>query len=249
MTEKEARELMDTASLEDLQNGQFMYQHDSLFKFGIDAVLLSRFARVKKNERVLDAGCGTGILPLLLAARTNGKHFTGLEIQEKAALLARESVKYNSLEERIDIVAGDIRNASEIFGRDTFDVVVSNPPYMKKDDGKKSDNAAAALARHELECTFDDLCREISKVLKSRGRFYIVHRPYRIAELINTLSDYRLGLTRMRLVYPFIDREPQLVLLEAKKETSGDVKVEKPLIIYKKPGVYTGEVLGMYQMP
>lgn len=247
MTEKQAEHLINTAALEDLQNGLFMYQHDSLFKFGVDAVLLSRFANVKKDERVLDAGCGTGILPLLLAAKTNGKHFTGLEIQEEAVCLARESVKYNSLEERIDIVCGDIKNASEIFGRDSFDVVVSNPPYMKKDDGKKSDNAAAALARHELECTFDDLCRETSRVLRSRGRFYIVHRPYRLAELIITLSAYRLGLCRMRLVYPFADREPQLVLLEAKKETSGDVKVEKPLVIYEKPGVYTKEVLEMYE--
>ena len=232
--------------LDDLQNGYFIIQAADGFRYGIDAVLLSAFARVKEGENVLDMGTGTGILPILLAAKTRGRSFTGLEIQEKSADMARRSAAYNHLEESIRIVRGDIKEASALFGPASFDVVVSNPPYMTGSHGLVNPSEAKAIARHELLCTLEDLARETARVLTARGRFYLIHRPFRLAEIIRVLSAYRLEPKRMRLVYPFTDREPNLVLLEACKNGNARITVEKPLIVYEKPGVYTEEIREIY---
>ncbi len=232
--------------LDDLQNGYFIIQAADGFRYGIDAVLLSAFARVKEGENVLDMGTGTGILPILLAAKTSGKAFTGLEIQEKSADMARRSVACNRLEDRIRIVQGDIKEASALFGPASFDVVVSNPPYMTGSHGLVNPNEAKAAARHEILCTLEDLARETARVLTSRGRFYLIHRPFRLAEILRVLSACRLEPKRMRLVYPYADREPNLVLLEACKNGKPRIRVEKPLIVYESPGVYTEEIREIY---
>ncbi len=232
--------------LDDLQNGYFIIQAAEGFRYGIDAVLLSSFARVKEGESVLDMGTGTGILPILLAAKTPGKSFTGLEIQEKSADMACRSVAYNHLENRIRILRGDIKEASALLGPASFDVVVSNPPYMTGSHGLVNPEEAKAVARHELLCTFEDLARETARVLTSRGRFYLIHRPFRLAEIFRVLSAHRLEPKRMRLVYPFVDREPNLVLVEACKNGNARITVEKPLIVYQEPGVYTREIREIY---
>lgn len=184
-------------------------------------------------------GTGTGILPILLAAKTEGESFTGLEIQEKSAEMAGRSVAYNHLEGRVRIVAGDIKEAGAIFGPASFDVVVSNPPYMTGSHGLVNPNEAKAVARHEVLCTLEDLVRETAAVLTSRGRFYLVHRPFRLAEIMGMLMKYRLEPKRMRLVYPYVDKEPNMVLLEACKGGNPRIQVERPLIVYERPNVYT----------
>lgn len=232
--------------LDDLQNGYWIIQSGSGFRYGIDAVLLSAFARVRPGEKVLDMGTGTGIIPILLAAKTRGQSFTGLEIQEKSADMARRSAAYNRLEERVRIVKGDIREAGAIFGPASFDVVVSNPPYMTGRHGLVNPDMEKAIARHEVLCTLEDLVRETARVLSSRGRFYMVHRPFRLAEIMGTLMKYKLEPKRMQLVYPYVDREPNMVLLEACKNGNPRITVEKPLIVYEKPGIYTRQVRDMY---
>ena len=232
--------------LDDLQNGYWIIQSGSGFRYGIDAVLLSAFARVRPGEKVLDMGTGTGIIPILLAAKTRGQSFTGLEIQEKSADMARRSAAYNRLEERVRIVKGDIREAGAIFGPASFDVVVSNPPYMTGRHGLVNPDMEKAIARHEVLCTLEDLVRETARVLSSRGRFYMVHRPFRLAEIMGTLMKYKLEPKRMQLVYPYVDREPNMVLLEACKNGNPRITVEKPLIVYEKPGIYTRQVREMY---
>ena len=235
--------------LDDLQiKGYEIIQSPGRFCFGMDAVLLSAFAKVKAGECVLDLGTGTGILPILLAAKTKGKHFTGLEIQEESADMARRSVSYNGLEERIDIVTGDIKEAASIFGAASFGVITTNPPYMIGDHGLKNQNEALYIARHEALCTLDDILRESAKILKVKGRFYMVHRPFRLAEIMNVLTKYRLEPKKMQLVYPYIDREPNMVLIEALKGGNSRVTVEPPLIVYKEPGVYTENILKIYDM-
>ncbi len=233
-------------SLDDLQNGFFIIQSEEGFRYGIDAVLLSGFAKVKAGERVLDMGTGTGILPILLAAKTQGESFTGLEIQEKSADMAARSVRYNGLEDRIRIVQGDMREAAAIFGPASFDVVVSNPPYMTGNHGLLNPQAAKAIARHEILCSLEELVRETAAVLTSRGRFYLVHRPFRLAEIMGMLMRYGLEPKRMQLVYPYVDREPNLVLLEACKGGNPRIRVDKPLIVYEKPGVYTQDIRDIY---
>ena len=232
--------------VDDLQNGYYVIQNPQKFCFGMDAVLLSGFAKIKKDEHVLDMGTGTGIIPVLLKAKTPGGHFTGLEIQEECAELAQRSVAYNGLEQDIDIVCGDIKEAAEIFGAASFHAVTSNPPYMIGQHGLQNPYMAKAIARHEILCTLEDVVSQTAKVLKDRGRFYMVHRPFRLVEIIQVLTRYKLEPKRMQLVYPFKDREPNMVLIEALKGGNSRITVEKPLIVYEKPGVYTEEILKIY---
>lgn len=234
--------------LDDLQNGCFIIQDPEKFCFGMDAVLLSGFAKIKKNENVLDMGTGTGIIPILLKAKTAGKHFTGLEIQEECAQMAERSVRYNHMEEDVSIVQGDIKEAAGIFGAASFHVVTCNPPYMIGQHGLTNPHMPKAIARHEVLCTLEDVVRQASKVLIDRGRFYMVHRPFRLAEIMNVLTKYHLEPKRMQLVYPYIDREPNMVLIEALKGGNSRITVEPSLIVYEKPGVYTKNILDIYGM-
>ena len=176
--------------VDDLQNGYYIIQDPRKFCFGMDAVLLSGFARVKKGEKVLDMGTGTGIIPVLLASKTVGEYFTGLEIQEECAEMAARSVKYNNLEDRVSIRQGDIKEAVSIFGAASFHVVTCNPPYMIGQHGLTNPHMPKAIARHEILCTLEDVVSQASKLLGDRGRFYMVHRPFRLTEIMQVLTKY-----------------------------------------------------------
>ncbi len=232
--------------VDDLQNGFYVIQDPDKFCFGVDAVLLSDFTKVKKGEAVLDMGTGTGIIPILLQAKKNGEHFTGLEIQEECAEMASRSVKYNHVEDKVSIVQGDIKRAAEIFGAASFHVVTCNPPYMIGQHGLQNPDMPKAIARHEVLCTLEDVAKSASLLLKEKGRFYMVHRPFRLAEIMTTLVKYKLEPKRIQFVHPFIDREPNMVLIEALKSGNSRVTVEKPLIVYKEPGVYTDDIKRIY---
>ena len=234
--------------IDDLQNGFYVIQNPEKFCFGMDAVLLSGFAKIRNNARVLDMGTGTGIIPILLKSREKGTHFTGLEIQKECADMASRSVAYNGLESAIDIVCGDIKEAAEIFGAASFDVVTSNPPYMIGEHGLRNPYMAKAIARHEVLCTLEDVVSQASRVLKDRGHFFMVHRPFRLAEIFQVMMKYKLEPKRMQLVYPYIDREPNMVLIEACKGGNSRITVERPLIVYEKPGEYTKSILEIYEM-
>lgn len=240
--------LQEKERLDDLQNGYWIIQNPENFCFGLDAVLLSCFSRIRPGEEVLDLCTGTGIVPLLLKAKTPGKHFTGLEIQETCADMARRSVEYNRLQSEIEIVTGDVKEAAGLFGAASFDVVTCNPPYMIGQHGLQNPQMPKAIARHEILCTLEDIVRETSKILKSRGKFYMIHRPFRLPEIFYTLMKYHLEPKRMRLVYPYVDKEPNMVLIEAMKGGNPRLKTEKPLIVYESPGVYTREILEHYRM-
>lgn len=228
------------------RNNYKIIQNTKKFCFGMDAVLLSGFAKVLPGEKVLDLGTGTGIIPILLEAKTEGKHFTGLEIQEESADMARRSVAMNGLDDKIDIVIGDIKEASAHFGLASFDVITSNPPYMNHGHGLVNPGDAKAIARHEILCSLEDVIREASRLLKTNGRFYLVHRPFRLVEIMNKLTEYKLEPKRMKLVYPYVDKEPNMVLLECVKGGKSMLKVEAPLIVYKEPNVYTDEIYDIY---
>lgn len=239
--------LLPGERIDELQrNGYRIIQNPERFCFGMDAVLLSGFARAKKQERCLDLGCGNGIIPILMEAKTEGKHFTGLEIQPESADMARRSVALNGLQDRIDIVEGDIKDASKIFGASSFHVVTTNPPYMTAQHGLTNVYEAKTIARHEVLCNLEDIIRESARLLMPGGRVYMVHRPFRLAEIISLMVQYRMEPKRMRLVYPYVDREPNMVLIEGLRGGKSRMTVEKPLIVYKEPGKYTDEIYDVY---
>ena len=240
-------DLKENERIDDLQRNHLrIIQKTDGFCFGMDAVLLSGFAAVKPGERVLDLGTGTGIIPILLSAKTEGEHFTGLEIQEEIAGMAKRSVSMNGLEKKIEIVNGDIKEASRIFGAASFDVVTTNPPYMNDAHGLKNPTEVKAISRHEVLCTLEDVVREGAKVLKHGGRMYMVHRPHRLIEILNTMTKYRLEPKRMKLVHPFRDKEANMVLIEGVRGGGAWMKVEPPVIVYKEPGVYSEEIYDIY---
>ena len=239
--------LLPGERIDELQrNGYRIIQNPERFCFGMDAVLLSGFARAKKQERCLDLGCGNGIIPILMEAKTEGKHFTGLEIQPESADMAKRSVALNGLQDRIDIVEGDIKDASKIFGASSFHVVTTNPPYMTAQHGLTNVYEAKTIARHEVLCNLEDIIRESARLLMPGGRFYMVHRPFRLAEIISLMVQYRMEPKRMRLVYPYVNREPNMVLIEGLRGGKSRMTVEKPLIVYKEPGKYTDEIYDVY---
>lgn len=239
--------LLPGERIDDLQRkGYKIIQNTEKFCFGMDAVLLSGFATVKPGELVLDMGTGTGIIPILLEAKTEGKHFTGLEIQAESADMARRSVTLNNLAEKIDIVNGDIKEASKIFGKNVMNVVTVNPPYMNDLHGIKNPDMPKAIARHEVLCTLEDVVREASAVLKQNGRFYMVHRPHRLVEIITMMTKYKLEPKRMRLVHPYKDKEANMVLIEGLKGGKSMIKVESPIVVYESENVYTEQLLKLY---
>lgn len=239
--------LRDGERFDDLQRNNYkIIQNPDKFCFGMDAVLLSHFTTLRKRDNVLDLGTGTGILPILLSAKTDAEHFDALEIQEESVDMAKRSVMFNHLEDRINIIHGDIKEASSIFDVASFDAITTNPPYMNNNHGLKNPDMPKAIARHEILCTFDDIARESSRLLKPHGRLYMVHRPFRLAEIINTLNKYRLETKRICLVYPFIDKEPNMVLIEAVKDGNPMVKFEPPIIVYEAPGKYTEQIMKIY---
>jgi len=223
--------------LDDLQIGGLeLIQAPEKFCFGVDAVFLSDFVRVRPGESVLDLGTGNGIIPVLLSAKTEARHITGLEIQADTAEMARRSVAHNHLEDRIDIVTGDIKEAAELFRPAFFDVITTNPPYMLADHGIRNPDDAKAVARHEILCTLDDILRESMRLMQDKSRFYMIHRPFRLTEIMIKMHEYKIEPKRIRFIHPYIDKEPTMVLIEGVRGAKPRVTVEPPLIIFDRHG-------------
>lgn len=240
-------ELKENERIDDLQrNGYRIIQNPAKFCFGMDAVLLSGFVRVKPGAKVLDLGTGTGIIPLLVEAKTQAAQISAIEIQEESADMARRSVQLNGLEDRINIVTGDLREADKFFDAASFDVVTCNPPYMIGQHGLTNPDEPKAIARHEILCTLEDVVRTAAKLLKPGGYFCMVHRPFRLAEIIAVMTEYKLEPKRMKFVHPYVDKEPNMVLVEGCRGGKPRMTVEKPLIVYKEPNVYTDEIYDVY---
>ena len=223
--------------LDDLQIGGLeLIQDPEKFCFGVDAVFLSDFVRVRPGESVLDLGTGNGIIPVLLSAKTEARHITGLEIQADTAEMARRSVAHNHLEDRIDIVTGDIKEAAELFRPAFCDVITTNPPYMLADHGIRNPDDAKAVARHEILCTLDDILRESMRLMQDKSRFYMIHRPFRLTEIMIKMHEYKIEPKRIRFIHPYIDKEPTMVLIEGVRGAKPRVTVEPPLIIFDRHG-------------
>ena len=240
-------EIKDYERVDDLhRNGYMLIQDPKRFCFGVDAVLLSGFATAKKGDKVLDLGTGTGVIPILMSAKTNAEHFSALEIQPESAEMAKRSVMLNDLQDRIDIIEGDIKKAAEIFKPSSFDVITTNPPYMNFEGGIKNSYDPKTIARHEVLCSLDDVASAAQRLLKFGGKFFMVHRPHRLTDIICVLTEHKLEPKRIRFVQPYADREPNMVLVEAVRSGKPMIKVMPTLVIYNKDGTYTQETLDIY---
>lgn len=233
--------------IDDLQiKGYRLIQNPELFCFGVDAVLLSSFAKAKDTDKVIDLGCGNGIIPILMAAKTDAKRIVGLEIQDESAKLATRSVELNELSDRISIVKGDIKEASSIFGASSFQVVTTNPPYMNENHGLINDYSAKAIARHELLCSLEDIIRESARLLVPSGRLYMIHRPHRLEDILVLMREYHIEPKHLRFVHPYVDKEPTMVLIEGLRGGKPSMKIDPPLIIYEDVNKYTKEINDIY---
>lgn len=240
--------LKENERIDDLEfNNLKIIQNEEEFCFGMDAVLLSDFAKdIKQNSKIIDFGTGTGILPILLSGKTENTEIYGIEIQEKMAEMAARSVKLNKLENRIKIINEDIKNLKNIFKKNTFDVVITNPPYKINNTGLKNENEGKLISRHEVKCNLEDIIIVAKDMLKDKGVFYMVHRPERLVDICELLRKYKIEPKMIRFVYPKKGKEANLVLIKAVKNARKFLKIEKPLIIYEENGEYADEVLKIY---
>ncbi|MDR1532963.1 MAG: tRNA1(Val) (adenine(37)-N6)-methyltransferase [Clostridiales bacterium] len=238
--------------LDDLGRAGFrIIQNPGWFCFGVDAVLLSAFAKVYCGETALDLCCGNGVIPVLLSAKTQGAAFHGLEIAPENVEMARRSVRLNNLTDKVYIQEGDVKLCEEYYKPSSFDVATANPPYIARGGGVLSGSLLKDAAKHELLCGLDDVVSAAARMLKTSGRFYMVHRPHRLVDLFAALRCRRLEPKVMRLVYSSgifsgPGREPVLVLIESVKNAGPMLKVAPPLVIYGENGEYTDEVYAMY---
>ncbi len=223
-------------------------QNPSWFCFGTDAVLLANFAEVRSGDEVMDLGTGTGIIALLLAAKTKAKHIDGLEIQNDVAEMAKRSVIYNSLTDKVNIINGDIVGYKS---DKKYDVVVCNPPYKKHQTGLVNKNEKLLISRHEVLCQLKDVVKTASALLKSNGRFSIIHRPERLADIICDMREYKIEPKRIRYIHSVAGKIPAMVMIEGIKGAKPYIKTEPPLIIYNNDGSYTSEIYEIYnyQLP
>lgn len=241
--------LKENEKIEDLQcNGLKIIQNKKWFCFGMDAVLLTNYCDIKINSKIVDLGTGTGIIPILLSGKRNYSKAYGIEIQKEVAEMAARSVRLNDLEDKIEIMNIDLKNCTEYLKTNFFDAVISNPPYKINNSGIVNPNDKKAISRHEIKCTLEDVISTAASLLKQYGRFYMVHRPDRLADIICLLRKYRLEPKQIRFVHSKVKDKPNMVLIRASKYGNPELKFDAPLYIYNEDGVYTEDIYKIYGM-
>ena len=238
--------LLENESIDDLQfKGLRIIQNSKGFCFGIDAVLLANFTRVKKNAKLVDLGTGTGIIPILLAGKSSASMMIGIEIQDEVAEMASRSVKLNQLEDRVEILNMDMKDAVGVLGKGQMDLVVSNPPYMHS-NGLINENDKKAISRHGLKCDIEDVIRVASDLVKPNGKFFMVNRPNRLVDMLAIARNYKLEAKQIRFVHSRVASAPKMVLIEYVKSAKPEIRVLSPLYVYNEDGTYTDEVKAIY---
>ncbi|SCX79579.1 tRNA1(Val) (adenine(37)-N6)-methyltransferase [Alkaliphilus peptidifermentans] len=234
-------ERIDDLHIKDLK----IIQNTRGFCFGIDAVLLASFVELKKNSKVMDLGTGTGIIPLLLAGKSTSSSITAIEIQQEVADMAIRSVVFNKLEDRIKILNIDLKTASEHVPVNEFDVVTTNPPYMHA-NGLINPDDKKAISRHEIKCSLEDVIQTASKLLKHHGRFFMIHRPQRLVDIMVLCRKHKLEPKRLQFIHPAHGRKPNLLMIDCRKAAQPELRILDPLVVYDEDGEYTQELLERY---
>lgn len=234
--------------IDDLEkNGYKIIQNPEVFCFGIDAILLAHFAKVTKaSQKILDIGTGTGIIPILMHAAYQKGSYIGIDIQENMVEMASRSSKLNQIEKDVKFLNVDIKSYREYFSWEEFDVITTNPPYMKGESGLKNEHPSISVARHEVACTLEDIIAASSYMLKDKGKLYMIHRPHRLIDITTLMRNYKVEPKRMRFVHPKPGKAPTMVLIEGARNGGPELRVESPLMVYNEAGTYTDEIYEIY---
>lgn len=239
--------LKENETIDDLQlKGLKLIQKKDAFRFGVDAVLLSEFANIKRNFRVIDLCTGTGIVPFLLLGKYEPKEIVGLEVQEEITEMANRSVVLNDVEDRIKFVNRDLKDIEFLKQLGRFDALTVNPPYKLNNSGIINPSDKLAIARHEVLCNLEDVIYSARTLLKDNGRMYMVHRPERLADILILMRKYKIEPKRIRMVHPNKKKAPNIVLIEGQRDGGHFLKWDAPLYVYDDNGNYSDEINKIY---
>ncbi len=239
----EENERIDDLELQNLK----IIQNNNGFCYGIDSILLSDFAKeIKQGSKIVDLGTGTAILPILLSAKTKNTTIVGIEIQKQVAKMANKSIMLNNLQDRIQIICDNVKNVKNMLNAKTFDAVITNPPYKKKNTGMINETQTKIIARHEVEANLEEFIQAASYLLKDQGNMYMVHRPERLVDICSLLRQYKIEPKVLKFIQADITKAPNLLLIKGVKNAKPFLKMEKTLMIYQENGQYTNEILKIY---
>lgn len=240
--------IKENERIDDLEYKELkIIQNKDGFCFGIDSILLSDFAKeIPNNAKVIDLGTGTGIISILLCEKTKLSKIIGIEIQKEVYELAKRNIKLNNLENKFEVINENIKNLEKILEKNSYDAIVTNPPYKKENTGLTNENKLKLISRHEIEANLEDFIQISSKLLKNNGAFYMVHRPERLTDIIENLRKNKLEPKTLQLIYPKINKQPTMILIKAIKNAKPFLKIKEPLIIYNEDNTYTDAILKIY---
>lgn len=237
--------LKDNETLDDLQlDGLKLIQNKSGYKFSTDSVLLANFGKAKQNDVYVDLCSGSGVVAILFSCKNKIKKSYAVELQPQLADMASRSIEYNGLSDKIQVLNQDLKDICKTLGHESVDVVTINPPYNPV--GETSTTDEIAIATHELKTNLETIVEQSSKLLKFGGKFYMVHRADRIVDIMYFLRHFKLEPKVLRVVYPNVKKEPNLVLVEAKKGAKSGIKILSPLILNNLDGTETDELKAIY---
>ncbi|MBQ6820655.1 MAG: tRNA1(Val) (adenine(37)-N6)-methyltransferase [Clostridium sp.] len=239
--------LLEDESIDDLQlDNLYLIQKKRGFRFGIDAVLLSNFANVRKKHRVIDLCTGTGIIPFLLYGKYKPQEIVGLEIQEDMVEMANRSSLINEVQNKVKFVNADLKDANFLKSLGTFDVLTVNPPYKLNNSGILNQDDKLAIARHEILCNLEDVIMAARRLLKDNGRIYMVHRPERLIDIFQLMRKYKIEPKRVQMIQPNINKAPNIVLVEGQRDGGSYLKWEAPIYVYNEDGTYSKQINDIY---
>lgn len=239
--------IKEDETLDDLQlKGIHVIQKKDAFRFGIDAVLLANFANIKKRHKVIDFCTGTGIIPFIIAGKTECNDIKGIEIQEEFVDMAKRTVEFNNLSDRINFYCRDLKDIEFLKSIEKVDVVTVNPPYKLQGSGIININDKNAIARHEILCNLEDVIVASKTVLKDNGRLYMIHRPDRLCDIFCIMRKYKIEPKRVKMIHPTYNKAPNIVLIEGQNFGGSFLKWDEPLYVHELDGSYTKEIDKIY---
>ena len=226
---------------------KIIYQNDDYFAFSLDSVLLANFVTIKLSEKkIIDFCCGNAPIPMLMSFRTKARIF-GIELQKEIFDMGNDSVNENKMDNQIELINGDVKNIDKLFEAESMDVVTCNPPYFKyQNSSLVNDNDVKTIARHEIMLNLEDVLKNARYVLKNGGTLAMVHRPDRMIEIINMMQKYDIEPKKIRLVYPKVGNDANILLIEGVKNGKSSLKILSPLYIHNNDGSYVDEVRKMF---